>query len=315
MFQFIADSVSTLTSAVVDDNDVMSRSSNIPPPNLQAKLVSFTKSANQEYHEFEIEVSFGYNTWSIRRRYKQFHELHVNHITAILTNPVNIKAAVYMQNATIPELPPKKMCGNREEVFVSNRKVHLENYLNEVLKNVILKRSRPFREFLTDANRERINRFYNVHVPLLHGGARFKKIGAVFQRVIRFRLTDDNMALEYWTPVDGLYGKGDDVRTLRIHTIRNVSPTNDGTMGIMIIAERECVLDCGTTRGSKTLRDNWLFALKELVSLMHLIRPDDDEIRQQKRDKKANTFRDTTNNRLKQKRAMKRKSIADKYAR
>jgi hypothetical protein len=52
MFQFIADSVSTLTSAVVDDNDVMSRSSNIPPPNLQAKLVSFTKSANQEYHEF-----------------------------------------------------------------------------------------------------------------------------------------------------------------------------------------------------------------------------------------------------------------------
>ena len=124
------------------------------------------------------------------------------------------------------------------------------------------------------------------------------------------RLTDDCSELEYWTPISGNYGKGEDVKTLRTHTITNVSPTNEG---LIITAERECELDTSQNGKSKFVRTAWLNGLSELIELLHLVRHDDTTLRKQMEQNRASTFRDTTNNRQKQQRAMKRKSIADKY--
>jgi hypothetical protein len=317
MFQNILNSVTSSLAGTIgtgasnnEDEDRVTSSSTFPPPNLACHLVGYAKT--QDYHEFQINCTFGWRKWTVHRRYNQFHQFHSNHVDALLSHPVNVKSAVYMQSTEVPMLPPKKICGNREEEFVENRKSNLEAYLGQVMSNSILCQSKPFREFVTDADRARTQRLYNEHIPLLQAGARFKKIGAVFERNIRMRLTNDCCALEYWTPVDNHHGKGDDVRLLRIHTITNVSPTNQG---LIITAEREGELDTSMNSKSKFIRTAWLNALQELMELMHLARLDDNALREIEREEKATLLRDVSNNRQKQKRAMKRKSLADKYKR
>ena len=314
MFQFISDSVTTITNAVnktTYEDEITTQSSSFPPPNLTAQLVSFTKSSDDDFHLYKITVQFGYRKWTVFKRYKQFFELHTHHIAPLQTQPIDVKSALHSQHTTMILLPPKKICGNRAEQFVVNRTEQLTQYLKQCMANALLRQSRVLREFLTDGgDTERLARLYNEYVPLLHAGARFKKIGAVFTRDIRMRLTDDCCALEYWTPIDGLFGKGDDVRLLRIHTITNVSPTNDG---LIITAERECELDTSANSKSKFVRTAWLNGLTELISLMHLVRGDANDLREKEKARKASTFRDMTNNRQKQKRADKRQGLADKY--
>ena len=305
MFKFLSDSVSQLSGESPKSN-AFSTTQHFPAPNLIARLVSVTRDPEEDFHTYEIEVSFGLRKWTVSRRYKEFHEFN------------KLIQSVYMvQSNPLPELPPKKMCGNKEQPFVHSRKKQLSQYLTQVMSNTDLRSAVFTREFLTAATRDRMTRLYNEYVPLLKAGATFKKIGSVFTRDIRMRLTDDCMCLEYWTPISGNYGKGEDVKRLRTHTITNVSPTNEG---LIITAERECELDTSQNGKSKFVRTAWLNGLSELMGLLHLIRSDDTTINRQKQHAAsalkahaAATLRDTTNNRQKQQRAMKRKSIADKY--
>tara|TARA_B100000795_G_scaffold224155_1_gene179523 strand:+ start:645 stop:1568 length:924 start_codon:yes stop_codon:yes gene_type:complete len=306
MFQFIAAAANTITTAISSDiedpDEVTTASSLYPPPNLTAKLTKVSP-LKEDYHEYIIEVQFGHRQWTVKRRYNQFLVLHNTHQFTICT----FDNTHQCQNTEIPEMPPKKMCGHREEPFVHSRKEHLANYLQQIMSNPTLRRGLPLREFLSDADPERIARLRNEYLPLLQAGARFKKIGTVFTRDIRMKLTTDGCALEYCDA-----HKGDDVKMLRIHTITNVSPTNDG---LIITAERECELDTSMNSKSRFVRTAWINALMELMELMHLVRPDDSDKRETDRNRRAAALRDSTNNRQKAERREKRRSIANKYSR
>ena len=144
MFQNILNSVTSSLASTIgtgggpnnEDEDRVTSSSTFPPPNLACQLVGYDKT--QDYHEFQINCSFGWRKWTVHRRYNQFHQFHSTHVDALLSHPVNLKSAVYVQSAEVPPvLPPKKICGNREEEFVGNRKINLEAYLRQVMSNSI----------------------------------------------------------------------------------------------------------------------------------------------------------------------------------
>ena len=330
MFSFISqavDAVNGVINAELESTDPgtsnILTSNTFPPANLTANLVSAEtktdKKSGTEYHVYVINVKFGHRSWCVERRYKVFHHFHSLHVGTLRdAPPVDVQSALYQQRtgtgsnvSSYPELPPKKICGNREDDFVAQRLEHLTHYCQGVMRNPNLRRARSTREFLTAAEPERMARLYNEYIPLLVGGGRFKKIGAVFTRDIRFRLLEDATAFEYWTPVDGLHGKGEDVKQLRVHTISNVSPTDNG---LIITAERECELDMSLHSRSKFVRTAWLNALTELVELMHLVRADDDDINAREKSKKQIQLRDSTNTRARNARSKKRASIREKYA-
>lgn len=53
-----------------------------------------------------------------------------------------------MLKGKLPDFPPKKWFGNTERSFVSQRKKHLENYLNTILKSIEIDKIPPLKEFL-----------------------------------------------------------------------------------------------------------------------------------------------------------------------
>lgn len=79
---------------------------------------------------------FSQKTWRIHKRYNDFVDLHS-----------------HLQTSGIPlSLPPKKIIGNREPEFISERQQGLQKYLNGVLMNPILVSSLPARSFVDPAN-------------------------------------------------------------------------------------------------------------------------------------------------------------------
>ncbi|CAH0550760.1 unnamed protein product [Brassicogethes aeneus] len=89
--------------------------------------------------EFVLRVHrgpFSDKTWRVSKRYNDFHKLHS-----------------YLQTSGIPlEFPPKKLIGNMEPHFISERQQSLQKYLNAVLMNPILVSSLPARSFVDPAN-------------------------------------------------------------------------------------------------------------------------------------------------------------------
>lgn len=66
-----------------------------------------------------ISVHVGETSWTVRRRYKQFVELHNKLVSA--------------HGVAEDVLPPKKMFGNRDEEFIKIRQIKLQKYLIHVL--------------------------------------------------------------------------------------------------------------------------------------------------------------------------------------
>ncbi|KAF5292333.1 hypothetical protein FQA39_LY03367 [Lamprigera yunnana] len=89
--------------------------------------------------EYIIRVHRGpisQTTWRIYKRYNDFVALHS-----------------YLQTSGIPLLlPPKKIIGNREPEFISERQQGLQKYLNSILMNPILVSSLPAKSFVDPAN-------------------------------------------------------------------------------------------------------------------------------------------------------------------
>ncbi|KAK4884313.1 hypothetical protein RN001_000584 [Aquatica leii] len=79
---------------------------------------------------------FSQKTWRIYKRYNDFLALHS-----------------YLQTSGLPlPLPPKKIIGNRDPEFISERQQGLQKYLNSVLMNPILVSSLPAKSFVDPAN-------------------------------------------------------------------------------------------------------------------------------------------------------------------
>ncbi|KAJ8975205.1 hypothetical protein NQ317_000203 [Molorchus minor] len=89
--------------------------------------------------EFTIKVErtpFSDQTWKINRRYNDFCKLH------------NM-----LQVSGIPlDLPPKKLFGNMDPQFISERQQGLQKYLDNIFMNPILVSSLPARSFVDPAN-------------------------------------------------------------------------------------------------------------------------------------------------------------------
>lgn len=76
---------------------------------------------------YNVNVNVGGVTWSVRKRYREFLELH--------------KKLVHEHTVTRDILPGKKMIGNKDPGFVERRRVGLEIYLQTVLS--FLQKSMP----------------------------------------------------------------------------------------------------------------------------------------------------------------------------
>jgi PX domain-containing protein kinase-like protein len=89
--------------------------------------------------EFVIKVQrgpFSDKTWRVYKRYNDFYKLHN-----------------YLQTSGISlQLPPKKLIGNMDPEFITERQQGLQKYLNSVLMNPILVSSLPARSFVDPAN-------------------------------------------------------------------------------------------------------------------------------------------------------------------
>lgn len=89
--------------------------------------------------EFVLKVHrgpFSDQTWKVFKRYNDFFKLHQ-----------------LLQVSGIPlELPPKKLIGNMDPRFISERQQGLQKYLNSILMNPILVSSLPARSFVDPAN-------------------------------------------------------------------------------------------------------------------------------------------------------------------
>ncbi|XP_044264656.1 PX domain-containing protein kinase-like protein [Tribolium madens] len=89
--------------------------------------------------EFVIRVQrgpFSDKTWRVYKRYNDFYKLHT-----------------YFQTSGISlQLPPKKLIGNMDPEFITERQQGLQKYLNSILMNPILVSSLPARSFVDPAN-------------------------------------------------------------------------------------------------------------------------------------------------------------------
>ncbi|KAF2365688.1 Phoxous domain [Trinorchestia longiramus] len=75
--------------------------------------------------------------YSLTYRYSQFAQLN---------------AALRAPNVTLPVLPPKKFFGNTDKSFVNDRKVALQNYMDELTKHPILRHHQALKNFLDPTN-------------------------------------------------------------------------------------------------------------------------------------------------------------------
>jgi len=89
-------------------------------PNLK---VSFTKVEVRGGHaEYDIQVSDSEQTWTLTARYSRLDDLHAE-----------LKAA--NKNKELPKFPGKKLFGNNDPAFLSQRQKGLEHYVQTLLKS------------------------------------------------------------------------------------------------------------------------------------------------------------------------------------
>lgn len=82
---------------------------------------AFLQTTNKDtFHVYQVYVRIRDEEWNVYRRYAQFHELH------------KAKKKMFSDVATIP-FPPKKALGNKDEQFVEDRRIKLQQYLRQLL--------------------------------------------------------------------------------------------------------------------------------------------------------------------------------------
>lgn len=90
------------------------------------------KFFNKNYFEYEIKLYTRYKTWTINKRYSQFTELR----DQLLLKKIN----------NIPKLPPKLYFINEQKL--NERQLGLEDFLNELFKNVNILRYPEIIDFI-----------------------------------------------------------------------------------------------------------------------------------------------------------------------
>ncbi|XP_015600588.1 nischarin [Cephus cinctus] len=95
---------------------------------VQVKIPSVETVDNVTYYNIEVRIAAV--KWTVKHRYNEFAELH-----EILVSEHCVEKDI---------LPPKKLIGNKSEIFVEKRRIGLESYLNAVYQ--YLKKAMP-REF------------------------------------------------------------------------------------------------------------------------------------------------------------------------
>ena len=83
-------------------------------------------------YEITIKANDGAFVWGVHRRYNNFLELH-------RTLPAGVPK---------PLLPKKKLFGNFSDKFVEERSALLNDYLQEIFQNVVLRNSTQFLSFI-----------------------------------------------------------------------------------------------------------------------------------------------------------------------
>ncbi|KAJ1524406.1 hypothetical protein ONE63_010906 [Megalurothrips usitatus] len=89
----------------------------------------------QGHTEYSIRVQRGPHPgkcWHINKRFRDF---------------VNLNSLLGMYGVSLP-LPPKKFIGNMDPLFIAERQIGLQNYLNVLQENPFLATSFPVRQFL-----------------------------------------------------------------------------------------------------------------------------------------------------------------------
>ena len=266
-----------------------------PKPALRVEILRTRPNSADGSTGYEIEVTFGRRQWVIQRRYSEFDAFHNRHVVTLFGAD------------QLPQLPPKKICGNKDAQFVAQRKRHLSVYLQHLLKDNRVRATRATREFFSDAHQTRITALFKTHIPLLRRGARFEKIGTVFTRDVWVELSEDFTRLDYWQA--GLErGAVDEVKSLAVYTISHVGETPERD-AISVSAEREAVFS------APRLHLRWLAALRELADLLHLFHPDAQVVEVERKKKQQTALRNVTLGRERAKRAAKRQSLKEKYKR
>lgn len=90
-------------------------------------VISIAETDTDRVTYYKIEVNVGDIIWSVRKRYKEFFELHTK-----LVNEHTVTKDI---------LPGKKIIGNKDPSFIERRRVGLEIYLQTVLS--FLQKSMP----------------------------------------------------------------------------------------------------------------------------------------------------------------------------
>ena len=81
----------------------------------------------EDFILYIVRVSYKFASWSVRRRYKEFAELHSSLCKLY-------PAAAH--NGLASAIPGKKLVGNFREKFVKKRQMKLEDYLRHAMSSV-----------------------------------------------------------------------------------------------------------------------------------------------------------------------------------
>lgn len=107
------------------------------PASLRLKFLDHELTQNVVYYTISVtDINSQKNTWFLKARYSRLLLLHEQISAGFQGN--------------LPEFPPKKWIGNRNPNFLSQRKKHLENYFNTLLRTINFEKIAPLKEFLLE---------------------------------------------------------------------------------------------------------------------------------------------------------------------
>lgn len=105
------------------------------PSSLRLKFLDHEITNGVVFYSISItDVNAQKSTWFLKARYSQIRALHIE--------------VEKSSQGQLPDFPPKKFFGNLEQNFISQRKKHLENYFNTLLRTVNLDKVTILKDFL-----------------------------------------------------------------------------------------------------------------------------------------------------------------------
>jgi len=122
------------------------------PSSYRLKFHDHEVTNNVVFYSISItDVNAQKSTWFQKARYSQIRALH-NEIEKT-------------HQGALPDFPPKKFFGNLELNFISQRKKHLENYFNTLLRTVNIEKVVVLRDFLFRGKKNEVASQENVEKP------------------------------------------------------------------------------------------------------------------------------------------------------